>query len=266
MPEEIVDIGQKKVFPKAKDPGSFNINSFMSDIRNRGILKTNSFMVNIVPPRILRDKWPSTRNILIRCESAALPGVNFQMGELYRHGFGPQESSPHNIQFEPTNLTFLLDSQAEIYTFWYTWMNCIMNFNRSKGINTVDEYGKYPYEMGYKEDYSTEIKILMYNEAADNILQTTLLKAYPMGINEVSLNWASQDEPAKINIPISYRDFFTQTSTVDVNFIQDFISPTIPSQHTGANLIKDELKLIGAKLLNRRNSKLDRIISDILLS
>lgn len=259
---DIVAVGNR-----ARNPGSFNINSFMSDISARGVLRTHSFMVNIVPPVPLRDRWTDARNILIRCEGASLPAANFQMAELFRHGYGAQESSPHNIQFEPVNLTFLLDGKSEIYSFWYEWLNAIMNFNRSSGLNTPDRYGKDPYEMSYKDDYATEIKILIYNENADAVIQSTLTEAFPLGMPEVPLNWNNTNEVMRINIPISYRDYFTQTTFSDTSRnVSNFLSSTIPSNQMNKNSIRDSFALLGFNALSSRTSKLDNILADILLN
>ncbi len=256
---EVVGVAQNK----PKTTGSFNISNFIADIRTRGVVRSHSFMVNIVPPKILQDKWSDTRNILIRCDSATLPAANFQMGELYRHGYGPQESSPHNVQFEPVNLTYILDAQAEIYTFWYTWMNGIMNFNRSKNFNTADAKGKLPYEMAYKDDYATEIKILVYNESADAIIQTSLLEAFPMGLPEINLNWSSTDEIIRQNIPISYRDYYSQTVTPSVSDVGDLLSSAYPN--VLPSKLKDSYRLLGMNLQQAATNKLDKLISDIFM-
>lgn len=260
-PEEIVSAGIR-----AKQTSGFNINSFISDIRVRGVVRSHSFMVNIVPPKILRDIWSDTRNILIRCDSASLPSVNFQMNDIFRHGYGPQETSPHSVQFEPINLTFILDSEAELYNFWYTWVNRIMNFNRAKGLNSPNELGAHPYELSYKDDFATEIKILVYNETADTIIQASMEMAFPMGLSEVSLNWTATDDIIRLNIPISYRDFYAQTlNTRASEGVFDFLSNTYNSNSLNTGNILDQFNLFGLRTNTGQTSKLDRLLSDILL-
>lgn len=247
-----------------RSPASgFNLNSFMSDIRTRGIIKSNSFMVSITPPKLLKAQWSDARRIIIRCDSASLPSVNWQMNEHHRHGYGPQESSPHNVQFEPTNLTFILDAQGEIYNFWQSWMNAIMNFDRSQGLNGKDTWGKQPYEHAYKDDYSADLKVLVYDEAANAAVQVTMLKAFPMGISEVNFNWSGGDDVTHLNIPISYRDYFTQTAKVT-----DLSSTlrTFFDFSSNANLspsIQASYPILGTP--TARSSILDSILADINL-
>lgn len=262
-PNTIVVVGAR---PKPQSSGSFNINTFIADIRQRGVVKTHSFMVNIVPPKVLQSKWNDTRNILIRCEGAALPASNFMMAELYRHGYGPQETSPHNIQFEPVNLTFLIDSNAEIYAFWYQWMNAIMNFNRANGLNSTDDQGKRAYEMAYKDDFATEIKVLIYNEDADAVIQATMLMAFPMGIPEAPVNWNNTNELLKINIPISYRDYFVQTAFSDVSKNASSLIPSIlPTSQMNKNSVQDSYRALGFTPNNPNANRFDQLIADIQL-
>lgn len=252
--------------PNFGSSGAFNVNSFMTDIRSRGIVRSHSFMINIIPPKIMRDLWPDTRSIIIRCDSASLPTVNFQMNEIFRHGYGPQETSPHNVQFEPINLTFIVDGWGEVYKFWYTWMNRIMNFNRSRGLNIGDELGRMPYEMSYKDDYSTEMRVLVYNEYTDNIIQATMLRAFPMGISDVTLNWSSTDDIVRLNVPISYKDFYAEVEGGHSSQgVFDFLSNTINGNSLNIRSVLDQLNIFGFKNNYGPTTKLDRIISDILL-
>jgi hypothetical protein len=104
----------------------------------------------------------------------------------------------------------------------------------------------------------------MYNESADAILQTTLMNAYPMGIPESALNWASTNELVRLNIPISYLDFHTQTSFSDLSRnVNSFLLDTLPINQINKNSVKDSFRLIGQSIL--KNSKLDRLVADILL-
>lgn len=192
----------------------FNIKDFTSDIRTRGIVRTNSFLAYILPPKGLRTAYKDTKKFIIRCDSASIPSASFLNYELYRYGFGVQESAPYSVQFEPINLSFIMDSQAEIYTFFYRWMNTIVNYNTKKGINVPIQNPKHkPYEVGYKDDYATTVRVAIFNEKAQNIIEITLNDAFPMSISEIQMNWASDNDIVRINVPMYYRDFTIETIT-----------------------------------------------------
>jgi hypothetical protein len=158
------------------------------------------------------------KRVVIRCESASLPSMSLTTQEFMRYGYGSLETIPYNVSFEPVNLSFILDSQAEIYSFFYRWLNLIVNFNISGGIGGAIEYGRgdekirmNPYEVGYKQNYASKVYVLLYNEESKNIIEVTLHQAFPTSLSEVSLNWESQNEIVKLNVPINYRDFSVQT-------------------------------------------------------
>lgn len=192
----------------------FNINDFTSDIKTRGIVRSNSFLAYILPPKGLQAAYKDTKKFIIRCDSASIPSASFLNYELYRYGFGVQESAPYSVQFEPINLSFIMDSQAETYTFFYRWMNTIVNYNTKKGINVpIQDAGHKPYEVGYKSNYATTVRVAVFNEKAQSIIEITLNDAFPMSISEIQMNWAADNEIVRINVPMYYRDFTIETIT-----------------------------------------------------
>lgn len=189
----------------------FNISNFTSDINTRGIVRSNSFLAYIVPPEGLKKEYKDTKNFIIRCDSASIPSASFLNHELYRYGYGVQESAPYSVQFEPINLSFIMDSQAEIYAFFYKWMNTIINYNTSeKSINSVSN-GHRAYEVGYKTNYATLVKVAVYNEKAQDIINIELNDAFPTSISEIPLNWSDDNQIVRINVPMYYRDFTIKT-------------------------------------------------------
>jgi hypothetical protein len=246
----------------ASTTSGFNLNSFMTDIRTRGVVRPHSFLVVIDPPFALLSKNYSAsymKRIVIRCEAASLPSMALTTQEFMRYGYGSLETIPYNVSFEPVNLSFILDSQAEIYSFWYRWLNSIVNFNFSGGIGGTIEYGNVnmkAYEVGYKANYASKIHILLYNEESKNIIEVTLHQAFPSALSEVSLNWESNNEIVKLNVPISYRDF--SVSTVDPQNLDQTSNILIDSTVAGPNLYTREVvDAINTREGNvRRNSSL----------
>lgn len=221
----------------------FNIDNFTSDIRTRGIVRTNSFLAYIIPPAGLQDVYKDTKNFIIRCDSASIPSASFLNYELYRYGFGVQESAPYSVQFEPINLSFIMDSQAEIYTFFYQWMNTIVNYNTKEGINKpIQSPGHKPYEVGYKDNYATNVRVAVFNEKAQNILEITLNDAFPMSISEIQMNWSADNEIVRINVPMYYRDFTIKTNKpVQLDETNNVLSSTVSGANVYRPGIIDEL-------------------------
>lgn len=245
----------------------FSLNSFMTDIRTRGVVKTNSFIAVIDPPQGMIDKGyagSEMKRVAIRCDSASLPSMALTTQEFMRYGYGSLETIPYNVNFEPVNLSFILDSQAEIYTFFYRWMNSIVNFNFSGGIGGTINYGGVDmkaYEVGYKSTYASTVHILVYNEDSDNIIEVTLYQAFPSSLSEVNLNWESNSEIIKLNIPINYRDF--SIKTVDPKNLDQtsnvLIDATVPGGDFFTRAVSDEVN-IGSGKIKTNSSAIDTFL------
>lgn len=254
---------QKNLLTPLENPGQtdtvttpptagFDIDAFASDIRTRGVVRTHSFLAIVYPPKILQGLYtdPALRRMIIRCEAASLPSMSFMTRDFYRAGYGSSEAIAYNTNFEPVNFTFLVDAQAEVYTFFYNWMNCIVNFNVSAGFgtsNTIGGKALKAYEVGYKDDYVTKMLILMYNEARDQIIEVTLHDAFPMSISEVGLSWGQTDELMKINVPVKYRDFSIDTVDAVTLAKSDVLEPD-PTTGDGRKIkpiVTDDLRAQG---------------------
>ena len=186
-----------------------NFDQFSADIRNRGVLKSHSFAVEMVLPSELKGSTDITK-IIIRCDAANIPSVSFGTIDFQRYGYGPQESIPFVPIYENVNLSFIMDSKAEVYQFFRAWMNQIISFDSSNGVNNVTSDGFNSYEIGYKNDYSTTIRIIQFDETGTDVIETTLYNAHPLAIQEIALNWNNTDQFIRMNILFTYKDITTK--------------------------------------------------------
>ncbi len=202
----------------------FKIDQFQSEINKNGILQNNRFVVNFPSPSYLLKKYPGTamQNILLRCETAQIPGMQFATVDgPARLGYGPIESTPYGVAFEDVSMTFIVDTRSKVHKYFYDWVNSIVNFH-SRGGTTLNRdlgpvKGMKTFEVGYKKDYSTDINVMMYTPKNQMVMQTTLYKAFPKAIPSVDLSWQATDEIVKMTIPFSYTDFEVQYSNIPGN-------------------------------------------------
>jgi hypothetical protein len=193
----------------------FNIRDFRSSVNNQGILKTNRYMVSFKAPNYLLGKYPKTDLMTIRCENVSIPGFDFASADgPPRMGYGAIEKHPYVPGFSGMSLTFLMDSKSAIYNFFYDWTMNIVNFNGKGGTNYRNGKWK-PYEVGYKDNYKTDLNISVYNGAknegsskvaGDEILSLMIYSAFPLGMPSIPLSWEST-ELMRITVPFSYTDF-----------------------------------------------------------
>jgi hypothetical protein len=154
------------------------------------------------PPRVLQTGTSeSTRRIATRCEAAAIPSVWFTSDQVSRLGYGPIQKTPGQPIFDPYTITILADRDGDSHRYFTFWMNHIMGFDRRDNSNFSF------YEQSYRKDYITDLHFKVFDELADEILEYTLIDAWPQMIQEQPMNWNEQDQFVRITATFLYTDW-----------------------------------------------------------
>ena len=190
----------------------FSLDGFINDFKNNGVLRTHSFEVFFPICKYLSGMYNTTEEITLRCESAQMPGLTLAEAQSPpRYGYGPVEFNPYGIIHDNVSLTFVLDKTSGQYAFFYDWMGVIVNPDKSKGLEAEKSYrgrsAHRAYEVGYKDEYSVEMRVTMFDEEHNAVQSVTLYDAFPRAINAIDLNWENQDQLAKVVVPFTYRDY-----------------------------------------------------------
>ena len=237
-----------------------NISEFQGSINQRGVLQNNRFVAFFnVPKSIekLQNRYGIQDKIIsARCEAAQIPGVNLTTIDQPRLGYGPSEAMPHNVTLDDVSLTFLLDGQSSLHALFYEWFNTIVNFQGSAGQSTLKSNQTMgpgglsigsAFEVGYKDNYRTDIIIGVYNASAYEgnkkvsdigvkVMEVKLFNAFPKTIPSVDLSWQNNDELIRLTVPFSYTDFKMSYPRHGTTF-----NPTIAAAITGpADISQDE--------------------------
>jgi len=196
----------------------FNINAFKFEVDTYSYLKTNAFEVYVFMPPILRNfemtnagspisMFSVNRHMKFRIEQVTIPGMSLMTSDIRRYGVGTSQKMPSNAQlYGEVNLSILLDGYGEIYEFWDTWLRKIYEFN---GINQspVGSVGNSfaSYETEYKDQYSTDMQIVVYDPFGNAIQKINLKEAFPVAIRDIQLAWAS-DNVMRLPVSIAYTE------------------------------------------------------------
>lgn len=190
-------------------PG-FTLGNFRSEINNESILQTSRHLMQFTLPRgLLSAHDPNdVRQVILRCDASYLPGVSFATSEeIRRYGVGPSERKPYLPIFGPISCSYIVDGEGVIHGFFYDWMTYIIGFDSSQGMISENAFGNNPYELTYKDDYSSTASIYVYNEMNDKIIEVSLNNAYPISVEAVPLSWGASDEYMKIQVTWEYTDW-----------------------------------------------------------
>jgi hypothetical protein len=205
---------------------AFNISDFKSNIEKTGVLQTNKYDVLVSLPKAfgnlnIRSADGSTtsmvnegiKDLTYRCVNASLPGIALRTNDINRFGIGITEKMPFSAGYTDVSLTFLMDKSGAAYKFWYTWLNYIFGTNGEEtnsnifgSLNTLNNRRSF-YTAEYKDNYAGTIQIKVYDTSGNVSLVTTLLKAYPTSMNDVSLNWSDNNNLIKLTITITFREW-----------------------------------------------------------
>lgn len=165
-----------------------------------------------------KDIWPdgpSIEDISFLAYEAVLPGVSFELGQVFGDRQGITEQYPVKKVYPPIDVSFYIKSDYKIITFFEKWINLI-----SPLTGSIDDESSY-YTFNYPDSYEKLISIVKYEKEGrplngrledrasegetndPNSVTYTLLNAYPTNI---------------ISIPVSYDQSSVLKTTVTFNY------------------------------------------------
>jgi hypothetical protein len=178
------------------------LSSFTTDLA-----RPNRFDVTIVTPTLLLTNSGYAERLNFRCENAELPGRTFMTHD--QKIYGPTEKFPYQNSYNDLNLTFIVSDDMFERQFFDNWMNFISSTN--------------DFNFKYKVDYCTDMAIVQYNVMGDPTYAVKLIDAYPIGINQLDLDWAS-DGHHKLTVVFAYTNWENVTTDSLVNTINQSTS------------------------------------------
>jgi hypothetical protein len=194
---------------------AFNIQSFKSNISSFGYLKPNHFEVGVAPPRFMQGAQLRSSNsvssvtsmtdrLRFRIDQVLIPGASLLSSEVQVYGIGVQQKMPFNAVLNDSNFTVLVDKKAELWHFWYNWVRYINEFN---GTETTAQLRNPSFNVRYKDDYSTTMQIVMYDQEGEVNTRVNLYEAFPSSVREIPLAWNDTGDLMRIAVSITYSSY-----------------------------------------------------------
>jgi len=214
------------VQPSGVGESAFNISNFRSNSTLRdSILPKHSFLVTFSPfadtqkaAKILNRYIVGTAasDLVMRCDSAQLPGATVLKDEVSRFGYGPVEEMAYGMQFADMTLGFIVNKQALHYKFFNEWMSLITYYASKGGGDMMNATTGYlPYQVGYKDDYSNlQMNITVFDRSHNQVMVYELYDVFPISINAQDVSWGDVDQLMRIYVRFAYTDFTLKTPLV----------------------------------------------------
>jgi len=197
----------------------FNISNFLSNINGYGgTLKPSTY--NVTFPGSGLD--PS---ISYRTERVELPDLSLDTEKIRRYGYGPLEDVPYRPVFQPLRITIsaapdsttgllelinkLSGTAAFIAGDLRNVPYSITNTNmRSSKVGGQYVYVASPYEVAYKNDIIFTTKVEVFNDTAKGLFTYNFNQCFIRSMSPIDLSWGTTDQYVKVDMTISYTDFY----------------------------------------------------------
>ena len=182
------------------------IDTLKSTISKRGgLARSNRFNVMFTPPTMSLGSRNSntlvgslasgdtggaadSRDIALLCESVSIPSR--AISTLDYVSDRQSNKFPYTHIDEDVQMSFILTNDYYVKRVFDSWLSSIIDVN--------------DYAIGYKNDYSTDVTIQHLDLEGKVIHSIKLQKAYPLSINAIELNNASENEMSKVTVSFAY--------------------------------------------------------------
>jgi len=186
---------------------SFNISEFSSALGKHGVARDNLFMVNVTPPKALRNNGEDDSiipDLRFFCRSVTLPEFDIQTTDYQTQAFGAVTRRPQSMTFPILPTVFMVDSNFGIMKFFHRWTQLMVNYDTSAGI-LAEVDGSLPYEMGYKNEYASTVEVIVYSYASESITYTYKFSgAYPIQVGNVTEAWGQAGDVMTLPVGFTY--------------------------------------------------------------
>lgn len=190
---------------------SFNISNFSTKIQQYGLAKSNLFIVQIAVPPTIRNELRDIKvinDLQFYCRSVTLPEMDLITTDIQTQGFGSPQRRPQGMNFPIMPTVFMVDSEFGVMKFFHRWTQAIINYDRSEGVRGVVN-NQLPFEMGYKKEYETTMKVTVYsfgdpNGKKDSVYEYVFSGVYPVNVGNVAEDWESHSDVMVLPVGFTY--------------------------------------------------------------
>lgn len=185
----------------------FNIAGFLSQVANKGVLRTNKFQCYFMVPQgfsgftgILGSTVGATlttvnplqyaREFSAWCTAANLPDVSFDMMEYQRYSMGPGEKVVRAPKFGGCSVSVIADADGDTRNFFESWLSMVGDYGFVNNNNLNPAPSNYtPFSVGYQDDYVTQLYVSTYDDAGNEISRHCFDRAFPISLKPVHVSW-----------------------------------------------------------------------------
>lgn len=171
------------------------ISDFITQVKTRGLARTNRFSVELVFPTGGSD---GDRLANLFCESVNIPGITISTTPQRING--EVTEFPYERMFDPAQLVFYVDAQMLLKKQFDEWLGLIVS-PTSRNIS-------------YYRDYVRDITISVHTVDEQTPYKIQLIEAYPKTVGSVQLD-SNGKEVMRLSVTLAYKYFKIPLESVD---------------------------------------------------
>lgn len=206
----------------------FNINAFLSAVREKGLLFPTNQLVYFPLPAGLLGRGDSTqlteiaRDTVTWCDGSAIPDIIHAGPDIRHSGYGPTEKRVVTFVHSEVPLTFICGADAEQWHLIREWMFMKSNQRRKGSLLQATNLaggGKPmdPYEVSFPEDWMTNLVISTFSDEGVERMRVVLQDAHPTSMSQIKLGWGERKDACHFTASFAmtswYFDFEAVTET-----------------------------------------------------
>ena len=218
----------------------FNISNFKSTIdKYGGPARSSLYEVTINKAREENSVLEPQTEFQFFCQRVNFPGIQIENGSMAAVSQLPT-SFPLTMTSAPITLTFMVDSDHQILSFFHNWIQKVLNYSTKGGtfasIGEAGTNGQLPYELGYKDEYACRMSVKHYSTEIidDKYYEVILDNIYPYSISDLDLAWAESDSVLTVTVTFAYDRIWYSSDKIG-----------IPSQRTNGGTLERLSDLAG---------------------
>lgn len=157
---------------------------------SKDVARQSRFDVTIQMPTLLQGLYSveTTKGLSLRCESTELPSRTFSTVER-KIGAVPTQKYAYQSVYNDLSMTFIMSGDMKEKIIFDNWMEIVNP--------------KTNFLFNYKNNYVGKIGINQYSISNELIYQATLIDAFPIAVNQLDLDWSS-DNYHKLTVVFAY--------------------------------------------------------------
>ena len=192
---------------------AFDINNFIGEVITKGgVAKSSHFDVLFTPPNGLFGAYRTDvmQNLTFRCDNVSIPGRTPTSSNVKY--YGPQRKQYYGYESNPVTATFIMSENMIERDTFLAWQDIAIGSIRKDSVKLGG------FNVGYYDDYVSDLTIRKYDEGGNLVYSTKLVQAFPTTVLESGLNWNDEDI-MRLSVTFDYH-YFTEVPVTDVDFYQ----------------------------------------------